>query len=479
MSHQASESRQPREGPNTLVILFVLVTVLALATPFLPRGYFAEGMPVSLASFRAADAPAHMQLFATGDDVGFLNFLFHGLTSGTSTSAAIGVIALLFLVGGAFAVVNATGAVDRGLVRLIKLTGGRPALLLGCLFVVFSLGGAVFGMGEETIAFLALLLPLTSRLGLPRECAVMCTYMASQIGFATSWMNPFSVAVAQGIAEVPLLSGAPFRIVLWSTFTVVGAIFTIRYASARRQPVESTVDVASNLAVDAATANALNWADRTILLAILATVGWIVWGVTARGHYLPEIATQFFALGLFCGLVAWADGRMRPNRIAELFSEGAQQLVPVALVIASAQGMLWLLGGTGLHDPSVLNAALFALASGMDQWPPLLAAEGMFALQSAFNFFVTSGSAQAAITMPLMAGLSDLVGVTRQVAVLAFQLGDGLTNLVVPTSAVLMGVIGVARLNWSEWIRIIWRFALLLMAMGAGFVALGVLSGLS
>ncbi len=479
MSHQASDFRQPREGPNTLVILFVLVTALALATPFLPRGYFAAGMPVSLASFRAADTSAHMQLFATGDDVGFLNFLFHGLTSGSATSAAVGVIALLFLVGGAFAVVNATGAIDRGLVRLIKVTGGQPALLLGSLFVVFSLGGAVFGMGEETIAFLALLLPLTTRLGLPRECAVMCTYMASQIGFGTSWMNPFSVAVAQGIAGVPVLSGAPFRLLVWSSFTLVGAIFTIRYALAHRQPVAESSVPASSDASMADDANALNWADRTIMLAVLATVGWIVWGVTARGHYLPEIATQFFALGLFCGLVAWADGRLRPNRIAELFSEGAQQLVPVALVIASAQGMLWLLGGTDLHSPSVLNAVLFVLARGMDQWPPLLAAEGMFLLQSVFNFFVTSGSAQAAITMPLMAGLSDLVGVTRQVAVLAFQLGDGLTNLLVPTSAVLMGVLGVARLNWVEWLRLVWRFALLLMAMGAGFVALAVVTGLS
>ena len=474
----STEPRAPREGPNTLVILFVLVATLALATPFLPRGYFEPGIPVSLASFRAADTPAHLQLFASGDEVGFLNFLFHGLTSGSATSAAVGVIALLFLVGGAFAVINATGAVDRGLVRLIRVTGGRPTLLLGCLFVLFSLGGAVFGMGEETIAFLALLLPLTMRLGLPNECAVMCTYMASQIGFGTSWMNPFSVAVAQGIAEVPLLSGAPFRLLMWSIFTLVGAVFTIQYALAHRRPVDALTDGMPSDAPELADATPLNWADRTILTAVLATVGWIVWGVTARGYYLPEIASQFFALGLFCGLVAWADGRMGPNRIAEVFTEGAQQLVPVALVIGAAKGMLWLLGGTDPHVPSVLNAVLFGLAQGMDQWPPLAAAEGMFLVQSAFNFFVTSGSAQAAITMPLMAGLSDLVGVTRQVAVLAFQLGDGVTNLLVPTSAVLMGVIGVARLSWLAWIRLIWRFALLLMAMGAGFVALGVVTGL-
>ena len=478
MNQDAGTAHEPGSGPNTLVIMFVLVAALALAAPWLPRGQFAEGVPVSLASYHAADGGASMSLFASGEGVGFLNFLFHGLTSGSATSAAVGVIALLFLVGGAFAVINATGAVDRGLFRLIRATGGRPALLLGCLFLAFSLGGAVFGMGEETIAFLALLIPLTDRLGLPRECAVMCTYMASQIGFGTSWMNPFSVAVAQGIAQVPVLSGAPFRLMVWATFTVVGALFTIRYALAHRKRLANTASPATAGASRSLEMPPLNWADRLILLAIVGTVGWIVWGVTARGYYLPEIATQFFALGLFCGLVAWADGRMRPNRIAEVFTEGAQQLVPVALVIASAKGMLWLLGGTDLYAPSVLNAVLFSLASGMEHWPPLMAAEGMLLVQSTFNFFVTSGSAQAAITMPLMAGLSDLVGVTRQVSVLAFQLGDGVTNLLVPTSAVLMGAIAVARLNWVQWIKIIWRFALLLMALAATFVALAVFTGL-
>ncbi|HZF97761.1 MAG TPA: hypothetical protein VEY92_05885, partial [Pseudoxanthomonas sp.] len=391
------------------------------------------------------------------------------------SSAAVGVIALLLIVGGSFAVINATGAVDRGLLRLVAATGGRPAWLLGSLFVAFSLGGAVFGMGEETIAFLALLLPLADRLGLPRESAVMCTYMASQIGFGTSWMNPFSVAVAQGIAGVPLLSGAGFRMAMWTTFTLVGAAFTVRYALAHRTPVAQPHDHADAPAPHAG----MNWADRVILLAVLATVGWIVWGVTLRGYYLPEIATQFFTLGLFCGLVAWADGRMNPNRIAEMFTEGAKQLVPVALVIAMAKGMLWLLGDTDPHSPSLLNSLLYALGGALDHWPPLLAAQGMFAAQALFNFFVTSGSAQAAITMPLMAGLSDLVGVSRQVAVLAFQLGDGLTNLLVPTSAVLMGALGVAGLAWTQWLQLIWRFAAGLLLLGAGFVALGVLVGLT
>ena len=466
-----SQSTPQPQGVNTLVVLFVVVAVFALVIPFIPAGYFVKGMPVSLESFRAGSAPS-MHLFAVGgESVGFLNYMFEGLTSGGRTSAAVGVIALVMIVGGAFAVVNATGAIDHGLLRLIALTGGRPVWLLGSLFVMFSLGGAVFGMGEETIAFIALLLPLMSRLGLPRESAVMCTYMASQIGFGTSWMNPFSVAVAQSIANVPLLSGAPFRIVMWATFTLVGLAFTVWYAHRHRVP-----EIAAAAAPELAHPR-MNWADRVILTAVLATVGWIVWGVTTQGYYLPEIASQFFTLGLLCGVVAWIDGRMTPNRIAELFTEGARQMVPVALVIGTAKGMLWLMGGTDVHSPSVLNSLLYGLAHALEGWPPMIAAQGMYVAQSVFNFFVTSGSAQAALTMPLMAGLGDLVGVTRQVSVLAFQLGDGLTNLIVPTSAVLMGALGVAGLGWTQWIKMIWRFAVLLILMGAAFVALGVLIG--
>lgn len=473
MTADAAPPAPSARGPNTLLILFAVAAVFAVVAPFVPAGYFEPGAAVSIDRFRLSDAPSPLRLFSAGEGTGALNFLFEGLVSGGRTASAVGVIALLLIVGGAFAVVNATGAVDRGLVRLIALTGGRPAWLLGSLFVAFSLGGAVFGMGEETIAFLALLLPLADRLGLPRESAVMCTYMASQIGFASSWMNPFSVAVAQGIAGLPLLSGMPFRLGMWALFTAIGLAFTLRYALARRR------EVALDPAHDVALAAPMNWADRAILLAVLATVAWIVWGVTARGYYLPEIATQFLALGLVCGLLAWLDRRMDANRIAEVFTEGARGLVPVVLVIAAAKGLLWILGGTDPHVPSVLNTLLYGLARLLDGWPPLLAAQGMFLAQSVFNFFVTSGSAQAAITMPLMAGLGDLVGVSRQVAVLAFQLGDGLTNLVVPTSAVLMGAIGVAGIGWAQWLGMVWRFVLLLLLTAAGVIALAVTIGLT
>lgn len=214
-----------------------------------------------------------------------------------------------------------------------------------------------------------------------------------------------------------------------------------------------------------------------MLAATLATVAWIVWGVVAGGYYIAEIASQFFALGLFAGVVAVASGRLSANGAAEAFVNGVRPLVPCALVIALAKGILGLLGGSDPHAPSVLNTLLFALGSGLQGTPELLAAEGMLVAQSVFNLFVTSGSAQAAITMPLMAGLGDLVGVTRQTSVLAFQLGDGLTNVLIPTSAAMMGAIGVAGPGYTQSLRIVWRLALLMLVLAMGFIALAVLVG--
>ncbi|GAB3338828.1 putative basic amino acid antiporter YfcC [Marilutibacter aestuarii] len=460
----------PSRGPDTLLILLAVAVVLAIVVPWLPAGVFLQGQPVSLESFRAAGTGIPVRWFASGDGPGLLNVLFDGLTSGDRNGAAVGVIAFVLIVGGAFGVVQAGGAVDRGLERMIAMTGDRPRLLLSLLFVAFSLGGAVFGMGEETIAFLALLLPLVRRLGYPPEIAVMATYLASQIGFGSSWMNPFSVAVAQGIAGVPLLSGAGLRMAMWAVMTAAGLAFMLRYAARHRR--DSDVGMPP-----AAGPHPLGAGDRVVLLAVLATVAWIVWGVVAGGYYIAEIASQFFALGVFAGVVAVVSGRLGANQATAAFVDGMRQLVPCAVVIALAKGILGLMGGADPHQPSVLNTLLFTLGSALQHTPELWAAEGMLLVQALINVFVTSGSAQAAITMPLMAGLGDLLGVSRQTAVLAFQLGDGLTNLVVPTSAAMMGAIGVAGLGWTDWLRIIWRLEVALLGLGMLFVALAVLTG--
>jgi uncharacterized ion transporter superfamily protein YfcC len=207
-----------------------------------------------------------------------------------------------------------------------------------------------------------------------------------------------------------------------------------------------------------------------MILVFVAGMAWVVWGVTMQGYYLGELASQFLAIGLAIGAIAVMVGRLGINDLADAFRDGAQVMLPVVLVIGIAKGLVVLLGGTDPTTDSVLNTWLYGGARGLDGLPAEVAAVAMLALQSAINFFVPSGSGQAALTMPILAPLGDLLGVTRQVSVLAFQLGDGLTNLIVPTSAMLMGVLGAARIPWLTWARfIVWPLAVLL---GLGAVAL-------
>ncbi len=474
--------------PDTLVLLFGLALVLALLSWVVPTGRFdvqdvGGHQRVDLGSFRYEPAPlAPAALFSSDKErQGLMNLPFEGLVSGGRTSSAVGVVAFLLIVGGAFGIILRTGSIDRGLRALIRRSQANPIVLLPMLFFLFSLGGAVFGMGEETIPFILLLAPLMVRLGFDAITAVLVTLVATQIGFATSWMNPFSVAIAQGIADLQPLSGSGFRLAMWAGFTLLGAGFTLWHAQRVRAAPTSSPSWSTDehyRALQAIEAERLEVrfgaVDALNCLLLFIGLAWVIWGVTVHAYYIPEIAAQFFALGLAIGLLS-VLGRvegMSLNAMAEAFRAGAAGLLPAALVVGLAKGLVLLMGGTDPQTPSVMNTVLYTLAGVVDEVPELLSAWLMFAVQSTINFFVPSGSGQAALTMPIMAPLGDLVGVSRQVTVLAFQLGDGLTNLVVPTSAVLMGALGAARLDWGVWIRFLLPFFGLLMA--GALVALGV-----
>ncbi len=482
----SSQTTPVRQMPDTLLILLALAALMAVVTWMVPAGHFeriergADGRTASieLESFRSAERADGIALFSGDGSTGFLNFFFNGLVSGDRYGAAVGIIAFLLIVGGSFGMLMRTGAIDRSIHALIERTQGRPGLLIPVLFLMFSLGGAVFGMGEEAIPFCLLLAPLMVRLGYDAITAILVTYIATQIGFASSWMNPFSVAIAQGIAGLPLLSGQEFRIVMWVSFTIVGCAFTMWHAArVRAHPERSPSHASDAWFRDQAEHNSsvekrFDHADALILSVLAATIAWIIWGVTQKEYYIPEIATQFLAMGLLCGLIGNRLGanRVSLNELAEGFRDGAAVLLPAALVIGMAKGLVLILGGSDPSQPSVLNTLLYYTAGLVDELPTHLSAWFMLLFQSGFNFFISSGSGQAALTMPIVAPLGDLVGVNRQISVLAFQLGDGLTNLIVPTSASLMATLGVARVDWLVWARFIALPLLVLMAMASLFV---------
>lgn len=425
--------------PDTLVIIFFVAILTSLATWVVPVGMFdsqevqyqVDGQTktrkvVDPHSFRiltneAGEPQYHrVQLFTTGDErPGLMNFPFEGLTSGSKYGTAVGIIMFMLVIG-----------------------------------------GAIFGMGEEAVAFAIIIAPLMVRLGYDSITTVLVTYIATQIGFASSWMNPFCVVVAQGIAGVPVLSGSGLRIVVWVIATLIGLIFTMVYASrVKKNPLLSRVHESDRFFREKQAdveQRPFTFGDWLVLIVLTAVMVWVIWGVIVNAWFIPEIASQFFTMGLVIGIigVVFRLNGMTVNTMASSFTEGARMMIAPALLVGFAKGILLLVGNGEAGDASVLNTILNSIANAISGLDNAVAAWFMLLFQAVFNFFVTSGSGQAALTMPLLAPLGDLVGVNRQVTVLAFQFGDGFSHIIYPTSASLMATLGVCRVDFRNWLKV-------------------------
>lgn len=457
--------------PDTLLILFTLACLAWGATWLFTPGHFVlAGDPARIVpgSFTPAAGPLPAPVMGDAARTGFIDFLFAGLVTGDRNAAAVGLMAFIIVLGGVFGMVMKTRAIDAALAAALPGGKARGEGLIVALCIAFSLAGAVFGMSEEAIALTLLLAPALARAGYDSATAVLACYGASQIGFATSWMNPFSVIIAQSIAGLPPMSGLEVRAALWLGFTLIAALFIARHARAvrlgRRARLGGLGDTAQEPLPETFTL-----AHKLVLLTVIAGVGWVAWGVSTRGYYLPEIAAQFFAVGIATALIAHA-GRIagaHAGAMVEAFRDGAAQLLPAALVVGAAKGILLILGGDDPAGVSLLNSLLAALGNLTAAMPEWLTAWAMYMVQSLINLFIASGSGQASVTMPIMAPLADLSGVSRQTAVLAFQLGDGFTDLVNPTSAVLMACLAAGRIGYGEWLGFIWKPVLGLMALSS------------
>jgi len=433
-------------------------------------------------------ATKHAGIWGTEDYKGFgvLNYVFEGLVTGDKWGSAVGIVAFILVIGGAFGIIMKTGAIDAGIYAFIRKTKGYEAFAIPMLFVLFSAGGAIFGMSEETIPFAMIVIPFVIAMGYDSLVGVSITFVASQVGNATSWMNPFGIAIAQGIAGVPVLSGAGFRIAMWVITTSAGAAYLMHYAKKIKKNPESSMVYETdnffraNKPIDGEKVE-FKLGHALVLLTVLGGIIWIVWGVTQKEFYIAEIASQFFVMGLVAGIIAviFKLNDMRTNDIASGFQSGAADLVGAALVVGMAKGILLVLGGSVANEFNTLNTILHGVGESLKGFPPVISAWCMYVFQTIFNFFVPSGSGQAALTMPILAPLSDIVGVTRQVSTLAYQLGAGFADAIIPTSASLMGVLGVARIDWTKWAKWQIKMQIFLFGLGSIFIVVAVLINFS
>jgi uncharacterized ion transporter superfamily protein YfcC len=371
------------------------------------------------------------------------------------------IIAFVLLIGGAFGIVNKTGAINAGLSSIIRFSLHHPGfklLIVPLIMVLFSLGGATFGMSEEVLVFIIITVPMAIALGYDSITGVAIPFVGAGAGFAGAVFNPFTVGIAQGIAEVDIFSGWEYRIVVWLVFTSIAIIYVIIYTRkieknktySKVYEIDLKRDKAS---IDAAMGENFNSRQLIIILLLILTLVILVLGVNLWHWYIDEIAGLFIGFGILSAIVY----KLSLKETSSSFIEGAKDMVMAALVIGFARGLLVI-----ASEGKIIDTILFTLSNATGGLPAALSVQVMFLFQSFLNFFIPSGSGQAALTMPIMAPLSDFLGISRQTAVLAYQFGDGLSNLIIPTSGITMGILSIAEIPYLIWLRWILRLMVIL-----------------
>jgi uncharacterized ion transporter superfamily protein YfcC len=450
-----------RKSPDVFVIAFSLILLAAAATWLLPGGSYTRQQERVGDSVREVVVPGTYHVEPSKPQ---LAAIFLAPLRGFLRMAPI--IALIFVVGGAFNILNDTGAIAAGIYQLVKLLGKRSYLIIPIVMTVFSFFGGAYGMCEEAMPFALIFVPMAIALGYDSLVGICLSFVAAGVGFAAGFLNPFTVQISQGIAGVPLGSGIRYRLLVWAVATAFTIVWVMVYAARvkadpKRSPMYD-LDQTRREALEAAEQDQVvfTWRHGLCLLVLAGAVVGLIIGSTVLKWYMVEFGGLFFAMGVLAGLAAG----LGPSKLAKSFIAGAKDIASAALIVAFAGGIVVI-----LEDGHILDTILYGMASVTSHFGGVLAAQAMFVLQMLLNFFIPSGSTKAVLTMPLLAPLADLSGITRQTLVLAYQLGAGFTSMIIPTSGVTVGTLALAKIPYERWVK--WHWPL-----QAAFVVLSLLA---
>lgn len=374
-------------------------------------------------------------------------------------SAASQIIGFCLLVGGAFGIINKTGAISAGLSNILKYSEGNSkykSMIIPFIMVLFSLAGATFGMSESVIVFIMITIPLAIAMGYDSLVGISMSFMAAGVGFAAAITNPFNIGVAQGIAELQMFSGWEFRILIWIVMTFTAIIYVMRYASKiKKNPKLSLVyELDKNRDLNEfSSGNVLVFSKKhkVIIGFLFLSLAIIVVGANNWKWYINEISALFLALAIVSAIISG----MSMKASVDAFINGAKDMITAGLIIGLSRGLLVI-----ASDGKIIDSILYSVSNLGEGLHQTISIQLIFVFQSVFTFFVPSGSGQAALTVPIVAPLSDLLGIARQTSIIAFQLGDGIMSMIVPTSGVTMGVLAIAKIDYQIWLK--WFAKLLL-----------------
>ena len=514
--------------PHTFTIVFGLVILAAVATWIVPSGEFVRET-VSLEDGSTREVVVSDSYQRTEESFPQTWQVFSAFFNGFLKTSHI--IVFIFIIGGAFWIFNHTKAIDVGVAAFLSLMKRMQKfkllknidlnkIVIVCIMILFSLFGAIFGMSEETIAFVIIFIPLSISMGYDSIVGMAMCYLAAHVGFTGSMTNPFTIGIAQGLAGLPTFSGIEYRFICWLIFTALGIGFVLLYAAkVKKNPSFSPMYQLDNYWRERSQdKNAekievkktkSSWVVFGILLVLFAylsiektytkidfnnaaytvpiipilgvcflvmgfftlrkgvqffilnlllfTVIFLIVGVLGYHWYIMEIATLFLVMGISAGL---AYGTAMDN-IFKLFLEGCKDIMNAALIVGLAGGIIII-----LNEGKIIDTMLYSMGNSLRDAGQTVSLGMMYLFQSLLNLIIPSGSAKAALTIPIMTPFSDIIQISRQTMVLAYQFGDGITTMITPASGVLLGCLGVARIPYAVWAKWIIWFILFLSVVG-------------
>ena len=453
-------------APNPLIIIAAIILFSAIASYIIPAG-----------SFLRIEDPNTGEMVVDPDSFSYVEQnpigifdLFMSVSQGIQGSSSI--IAFLFIIGGAFGMMEETGAIRTGMGTLVRKMRGREILLIPSCMLIFTLGAAFAANNEEFLAFLPLVLSICLAMGFDSLTALGIVFGSVAAGYGAGCTNAFTVGVAQGIAGLPMFSGIELRLAVLVVLYVLNTAFIMIHAMrVKKDPTRSSMyelDRLRPVTDEISGTEQMTKRHILVLLAFLVTIVVLIYGVMEFGFYIDELAALFLIMGVAASVL----GGLSPSRMANSFMKGCSNMLLPCIMVGMCKSITIV-----LTDANIMDTIIHFLAGLLDAFPPALTAFGMFMVQDIFNLLVPSGSGQAAITMPIMAPLADLVGVTRQTAVLAFQFGDAFTNCITPASGMTVSCLAIAGVPLKKW----WKFILPLFALwwvvAFGFLTFATLTG--
>ena len=469
--------------PHVFVLLTFVILAAAIATWIAPSGEYQretktiDGHERTLlvpGTYEHLDKHYSLEGLLLGDEVegkaspvglhGFLTAIPRGL------EAAADIIFFIFIIGGAFGILQRTGVITASLGRLLDHLGDRGPLLTAVLMFVMAAGGSTLGMGEEFIPLIPVFLIVSKRLGYDRVYAMALVFVAAEVGFAASTTNPFTVNVAQGIAEIPLSSGLTLRIIFFFCALTLAVVHLLRYGRRLKSDPANSYMPDDPFELDEGAGEVGDFGGRhwAIILVCGAIFGFILFAVQRYGWWMADMAGGFFLMGIVAMLLA----KLSLADAAKAFVRGMEDMVVAALVVGFARGI-----SVVLADGMIMDTVIHGAAGLLGHVPRYVAAIGMLGFESTLNFLIPSGSGQAAVTVPLMAPLADILGLTRQTAVLAFTCGDGFSNTIIPTSGILMAMLALAKIPYGTWLKFMLPLFVQLMVLSSVFLMIAVAIG--